>query len=81
MLAGYAPTWATDISVDTGTAAAADCTSDTRAVAPAATGLSAADADVANPTTFALTVDARPARSSGGTLNGVKLCATAVAPE
>ncbi|BDB41690.1 hypothetical protein IWGMT90018_21360 [Mycobacterium kiyosense] len=84
MLAGIAPACATDISVSTGTPAATDCTPATSDDAPAAawvaTGLSAADAEVAKPTTFALTVEARPARSKGGTLNGVKLSATAVAP-
>ncbi|GLD19777.1 hypothetical protein Mkiyose1385_38760 [Mycobacterium kiyosense] len=52
MLAGIAPACATDISVSTGTPAATDCTPATSDDAPAAawvaTGLSAADADVAN---------------------------------
>ncbi len=84
MLAGIAPSWATDAIDCTGNADAADCTPDTNpgtAVAtPCTAGLIAAEAEVASPLNWAPTLAANPARSTGGTENGVRLAATPVAP-
>jgi hypothetical protein len=80
MLTGIAPTCATDANDDSGNAEAADWTPLTNpgsaTAAPSTTGDTAAVAADANP----VTCDAHPARSTGGTLKGVNVDATDVAP-
>ncbi|VBA40602.1 hypothetical protein LAUMK136_03598 [Mycobacterium attenuatum] len=84
MLAGCAATWATCITDDNGNDEANDCTPvttpGTPATAPCNAGDTAAVAAVASPVTCAPTCEANPAKSNGGTLNGINSAAAAPAP-
>ncbi|CKP17494.1 Uncharacterised protein [Mycobacterium tuberculosis] len=84
ILAGYAAACPTCSAASTATPPPPDCaaatTAGTPSTAPSAIGDNAAETDVAIPVNCAPAWEANPAKSSGGTLNGVNVSATAAAP-